>query len=144
MANKQVSESVFSLPSCASKARQVSTAVMLAGFLFVPMVFFVYHRFVATRVSLDMQEFFTIFTACYLLLFIICTGKASNASQALRNRLGNDLPRDVAIAAPAAANSGVPEIVGLGRKYWFWQLVSGYFAGLTFSWLGCLFVLFVI
>ena len=43
-----------------------------------------------------------------------------------------------------AAKSSDVEIVALGHKYWFWQLIGGYLTGVFFSWVaGIFFVFFV-
>ena len=138
------SEGLFSLPSTANKARQVFYAMMLAGVALLPMLLAVYHRFFEPKATLTLREFFVIFTVFYLLLFSFFTGRARSSATALRKCFDGSLARDVAVVAPAAANSGQPKTVELGRKYWFWQLVSSYFSGVGFSWVGCMFILFVV
>lgn len=135
---------IFGLPSTSNKAREVFYAVMLVGVVFIPMLFFVYQNFIASYIKISMKEFFLIFSATYMLLFVACTIRASNTSMSLRKKFGDRLPRNVMLAAPVIASSGVSEIIMLGQKYWFWQLVSSYFVGMTVSWFVCLFILFVV
>lgn len=144
MINKPVSKTIFSLPLTTSKANQVFYATMCAGVFFVPMLLLIYHRFIEPQMKMNTREFFAVFSAIYLLFFIFSSARASRASKNLRKKLGNDLPRDATVVAPTAAKSGVAEIIELGQKYWFWQLVSSYFSGITFSWLGSLFILFIL
>lgn len=144
MRNKIVLAEIFGLPSTSNKAREVFYAVMLVGVIFVPMFFLVYKRFIAPHMKMSTEEFFVIFSAIYMLLFILCTARTSNVSINLRKQFGSVLPRDVMLAAPVIANSGISEIIVLGKKYWFWQLISSYFTGITFSWLVYLFILYVI
>jgi hypothetical protein len=134
---------IFSLPSDAKKAGQVFYGLMIAGVFFTPLVMFVYTHFIAPKASVTTKEFFVIFSALYILLFTFFSAAAKHASLALRKAMGNTLPSDVTIVAPTAANSARPEVVALGRKYWFWQLVNSYFSGIAFSWLGCIFLLFI-
>lgn len=144
MINKPASKEIFSLPLTTSKANQVLYATMCAGVFFVPMLLLIYHRLIEPQVKMNTREFFAVFSAIYLLFFIFSSACASRASKNLRKKLDLDLPRDAAVVAPIAAKSGVAEIIELGHKYWFWQLVSSYFSGITFSWLGSLFVLFIL
>ena len=141
---KIILDGVFGLPSTSNKARQVFYGVMLAGVLFVPMLFLVYQHFIALHVKINLKEFFIIFSAIYLLFFIFCMTRASNISASLRKQFGSELPRDVTLVGPAIANSKAKETILMGQKYWFWQLVGSYFTGITFAWFVYLFVLFVV
>jgi len=136
-------EGVFTLPSTTNKAGQVFYATMLSGVVFVPMLLVIYHRFIEVRGMLSMKEVFLMFTVVHILFFSFCTGRATSASTKLRKYFDKTLPRNAVIVAPAAANSGNSEIVEWGKKYWFWQLTSSFLTGVTFSWLGCIFILFI-
>lgn len=135
---------LFSLPSDEHAAKQVFYGLMVAGLFFLPLTILVYQRFVASLVTLTTKEFFLFFSAIYLLLFLGCSAAAQTASSKLRRKIDKVLPRSAVVVAPAAANSKTPEVVVLARKYWFWQLVNSYLAGMAFSWLGCIFALFIL
>jgi hypothetical protein len=135
---------LFALPPDEQSARQVFYGLMAAGLFFLPMTVFVYRHFVAPQVSLTTKEFFVIFSAIYLLLFVGCSAAAQATSSRLRAKIEVVLPRSAVVLAPAAASSKKPEVVALARKYWFWQLVGSYLSGMAFSWLGCIFSLFII
>lgn len=143
MKNQLTDGHIFALPTNGNHASQVSRAIMLSGLFFVLMMLLVYHRFVEPHTHMSMKEFFTLFSGIYILIFVLSSARAAGTSSALRKRLCKSLPRDVVVVAPEAANSGVTEIIERGRKYWFWQLVCGFLTGVAFSWLGCLFLLFV-
>jgi hypothetical protein len=136
-------ESIFGLPTTPAKASQVTYGVMAAGFFLCPMVFITYRKFVEPFSSLNTREMFFIFTGLYMVSFFAVTAFARTATGRLQLRLDKSLPLDSSVIAPAAANSGSSDVVALGRKYWFWQLVSSYFSGVAFSWLLCVFVLFI-
>jgi len=116
---------------------------MLAGVFFVPFIMLVYQRFIAVKTGLAAKEFFIIFSVVYILFFVFFSALGEAASVALRKKMKAEFPRDVTIVAPAAAGSNDPETIKLGKKYWFWQLVNGYFAGIAISWIICIFILFV-
>lgn len=135
---------LFSLPSDEQSARQVFYGLMVAGGGLLPMVIIVYRHFVAPQVSLTTQEFFVIFSVIYLLLFIGCSTAAQTASSRLRAKIDVALPRSAVVLAPVAASSKNPDVVALARAYWFWQLLGSYLSGMAFSWLGCIFALFIL
>ena len=141
---ESVDESIFSLPKSGESVRAITRAATFSGLIFVPMIFFISGQFVETKLGISMTEFFVIFTAAYMLVFIFVTGRASSASEKLRGKLEKKLPRDVVIVAPFVSKNINSEVLILGQKYWFWQIISNYFGGLAFSWLACLFYFFVI
>ena len=117
---------------------------MCAGLFLVPMLLIGFHRFSETSTSLSMKEFFWAFTVVYVSLLAVCKGPTTKALETLRAKLGSRSPTDVRILAPMAAKSSDVEIVALGHKYWFWQLIGGYLTGVFFSWVaGIFFVFFV-
>lgn len=144
MTNHQVSENVFSLPSTEGRAGQVFYGVMCAGVMLVPMLLFFFHHFIASVTPLNMKEFFWFFTIFYIAILFLCKTPARNAGVILRKHLGNKSSAEVTILAPTAANSSSPEIFALGRRYWFWQLISSYLTGVFFSWVGGIFFVFFI
>ena len=138
------SESLFRLPSSEGEARQTFYGLMIGGALSLPMIILVYQKFVASQVGLGTKEFFLIFTVVYGLTFSVSAGFAKSTSSKLRKKLDENLPRDAIVLAPIAARCNLPEVIMMGRVYWFWQLVGSYLSGIAFSWVGCVFALFVI
>lgn len=138
------SESLFRLPAHEGEARQVYYGFLVGGILSLPMIIIVYQKFVAPQVGLGIREFFLIFTALYGLVLAVSSGIAQSTSSKLRKRLDENLPKDAVVLAPIAARSNVPEVVLMGRVYWFWQIVGSYLSGVAISWFGCVFALFVI
>ncbi len=135
---------LFRLPLDEGEARQTFYGLMVAGLFSLPMVLVVYHKFMASEIDFGTKEFFLVFTAVYVLFFVVCSNLAQSISSELRRKLGGKLPRSAIVLAPIAAASNVPEIVSMGQRYWFWQLVGSYLSGMAFSWLGCIFVFLII
>lgn len=135
---------LFRLPLKKGEASQTFYGFMVAGLFSLPMMLVVYHKFLALEIGFGTKEFFLVFTAVYVLFFVVCSNFAQSISSKLRQKLDGKLPRSATVLAPIAAASNMPEIVSMGQRYWFWQLVGSYLSGMAFSWLGCIFVLFVI
>lgn len=143
MSSKSIASTVFVLPSNQKSASQTFYGIMIAGLFFLPLTLLIYQRFFFLRLGVSTKEFFIILSAIFILLFILISAASSKASSELRKKLNENIPRDVTLITTIAAGSDNPEIVELARKYWRWQLVSSYFSGIAFSWLACIFILFV-
>jgi hypothetical protein len=144
MTKRQTPEPVLSLPVTAKKAGQIFYGVMCAGFISVPIILMVFRQYIEPSTVLSLREFFWIFTVIYLVTLVLCKGPTTKVLASLRNRLDGKPSAEVTVLVPAAANSSNPDIVALGRKYWFWQLIGGYLTGVFFSWVGGIFFFFVL
>lgn len=134
----------FKLPANASAAQQTWYGIMTGGIFSVPMVFSVYHAFIEPQITLEIREFFFLFTFIYIFIFNVCSHFSNKATSTIREKLGGNPSRDISVIAPLAASSNNPEITLMRKKYWILQLFQAYLSGMFFSWVGCIFVLFVI
>ena len=108
------------------------------------MLFLILYKYIESHFAIDIKEFFLIFTIIYIFILIFCKKQATNITSRLRSQLNPQLPLEVTILAPAAANSLDQEVRLCGEKYWFWQLISGYLMGVYFSWVVGIFIIFII
>ncbi len=144
MIRSSSSRKIFSSPTSSRSAAQAYYSVMCVGMIFVPMLFLILYKYIESHFAIDIKEFFLIFTIIYIFILIFCKKQATNITSRLRSQLNPQLPLEVTILAPAAANSLDQEVRLCGEKYWFWQLISGYLMGVYFSWVVGIFIIFII
>lgn len=143
MMKKNNHQSIFSLPSNEKTASEIYYGLMVGGLFFFPMTLVVYHNFAAQHVNFSTREFFIIFSFVYILLFIFCSQFAKRYSEAIKKQFDRKIYRNAYSIAPAAWKSNSEGTIEIARKYWRWQLICSYLSGMGFSWIGCVFSLFI-
>lgn len=134
----------YSLPETESRANQIYYGLMLSGFLSIFMLLATYRKYIQPTVNIELKESFIIFSVLHGLALVVGVNCAVAASKKIRQKLKKTMQENFSSVVVAASRSEDEEVVRLGSKYWFWQLIGGYLTGTTYSWFVCLFIIFII